>query len=68
MLNNDFTSRGTVDRVWPGCKGGCGLMEITCPNGPKGGVSPRLGDDAIRLGPKAQKGVGILLTRTLAPP
>ena len=33
-------------------------MEIICPNGLKGNVSPRLGDDAIRLGPKAQKGLG----------
>ena len=37
---------------------GCGLMEIICPNGLKGDVSPGLGDDAIRLGPKAQKGLG----------
>ena len=42
----------------PGCKGGCGLIEIICPNGLKGDVSPGLGDEAIRLGPKAQKGLG----------
>ena len=47
---------------------GCGLIEITCPSKPKGGVRPGPGDDAIRLGPKAQKGVGILLAHTLAPP
>ena len=42
-----------LTRYRPGCEGGCELMEIICPNGLKGGVRPRLGDDAIRLGPKA---------------
>ena len=31
----------------------CGLIEITCPSGPRGGVRPGPGDDAIRFGPKA---------------
>ena len=44
---------------------GCGLIETTCPSGPKGGVRPGPGDDAIRFGPKAQKGIGILLARTI---
>ena len=39
-------------------------MEVTCPSGPKGGMRLGPGNDAIRLGPKAQKGVGILLART----
>ena len=42
----------------PRCEGGCELMEIICPNGLKGGVRPGLGNDAIRLGPKAKKGLG----------
>ena len=33
-------------------------MEIICPNGLKGGVRLGLGNDAIRLGPKAKKGLG----------
>ena len=37
---------------------GCGLIEITCPSGPKGGVRPGPSDDAIRFRPKAQKGLG----------
>ena len=44
-------------------EGGCELIEITCPNGPRGGM--RLGpcDDAIMFGPKAQKeGQGIFGT------
>ena len=56
--SNDFTFRGMVDWVWARMQGGCGLMEIICPNGLKDDVSPGLGDDAIRLGPKAQKGLG----------
>ena len=52
--------REWLTRYGPGCEGGCGLIEITCPSGPKGGVRPGPGDNAIRLGPKAQKGVGIL--------
>ena len=31
------------------------LIEITCPNGPKGGMRPSPCDDAIMFGPKAQK-------------
>ena len=44
---------------------GCGLIEITCPNGPRGGVRTGLGDDAIRFEPKAQKGVGVFLARVV---
>ena len=53
-----------LTRYRPGCEEGCGIMEITCPSGPKGGMRLGPGNDAIRLGPKAQKGVGILLART----
>ena len=44
---------------------GYGLIEITCPNEPRGGM--RLGPygDAIMFGPKAQKGVGVFLARTI---
>ena len=42
---------------------GCGLIEITCPSGPRGGMRPGLGGDAIMFGPKAQKGVGVFLAR-----
>ena len=28
---------------------------MTCPNGPRGGMRPDPSDDAIMLGPKAQK-------------
>ena len=35
--------------------GRCELIEITCPNGPKGGMRPSPCDDAIMFGPKAQK-------------
>ena len=44
---------------------GCGLIEITCPSGPREGVRPGPGDDAIRFGPKAQKGVGVFLACTM---
>ena len=47
---------------------GCRLIEITCPNGLRGGIRPGSCGDAIMFGPKAQKGVGILLAHTLAPP
>ena len=50
--------RERLTRYGPGCEGGCELMEIICPNGLKGGVRPGLGDDAIRLGPNAKKGLG----------
>ena len=47
---------------------GCGLIEITCPSGPRGGMRPGPGGDAIMFGPKAQKGVGVFLAHTLAAP
>ena len=47
---------------------GCGLIEITCPRGPRGGMRPGPGGDAIMFGPKAQKGVEVFLARTLAAP
>ena len=47
---------------------GCRLIEITCPNGPKGGMRPSPCGDAIMFGPKAKKGIGVFLARTLAPP
>ena len=43
----------------------CGLIEITCPSGPKGGTRPSPSGDAIMFGPKAQKGVGVFLARTI---
>ena len=43
---------------------GCGLIEITCPNGPRGGMRPSPYGDAIMFGPKAQKGVWVFLART----
>ena len=51
------TSWGTVDWVWvrTGGGGGCELIEITCPNGLRGGMRPSPCDDAIMFGPKAQK-------------
>ena len=43
---------------------GCGLIEITCPSGPKEGMRPGSSSDVIMFGPKAQKGVGVFLART----
>ena len=59
-------SRGTVDWGWVRTRGGggCELIEITCPNGPKGGMRPGPCGDAIMFGPKAQKGVGVFLAHT----
>ena len=43
---------------------GCGLIEITCPSGPKGGIRLGPSSDAIMFGPKAQKGVEVFLAPT----
>ena len=43
---------------------GCGLIEITCPSGPKGGMRLGPSSDAIMFGPKAQKGVEVFLAPT----
>ena len=45
---------------------GCGLIKITCPNGPRGGMRPGPYGDAIMFESKAQKGVGVFLTRTIS--
>ena len=42
----------------------CGLIEITCPSGPRGGIRPGPGGDVIMFAPKAQKGVGVFLACT----
>ena len=49
-----------LTKYGPGCEGGCGLMEIICPNGLKDGMRPRLGDDAIGWGPRPKRGWDII--------